>query len=91
MDEPAVFRPRPVTYTSPSGPPIELEAEHVHDLIALADDRSEPGKPVTPSDLVAEAVADFLKGKKQALAGIAKRAAKDERKRVHAEHGGRKP
>jgi hypothetical protein len=57
-------------------------------MIAIADGASEPGAPVSPSDLVNEAIKVYLADKSKALRAIAKADEEAELERVAAVHGG---
>jgi hypothetical protein len=59
----------------------------VQAISTLADERSEPGEVVTPSDLVNEVLAEYVAAQKKKLTAIAKQAEADELARVVAIHG----
>jgi hypothetical protein len=88
MNEPTVFSPPPAQYSSAYGPPLTIAAEKLQALQRLADAGSAPGCAVAVSDLVNEAVDDYLGEQKKTLAGIAKQAEADELERVLTTHGG---
>jgi hypothetical protein len=83
-------QPPVVIYTGWRGPELTIPLSTIHDLQALADERSEPGAGVSPSDLVNEALVAYLAGKEQAkqLEAVAKQTEADELERVLAVHGG---
>lgn len=73
-------------YTSDAGV-LELDHEQLLGLRALADGASEPGAPVSPSDLLAECLGAYLAENKKTLKAIAKAGEQDELERLHAVHG----
>lgn len=87
-DDPTVFAPPPAQYSHVNGPPLEIPAESLQALQALATDASQPGVGVTASDLVNAAIDDYLASQKKQLAKIAAQAEADELERVLALHGG---
>jgi hypothetical protein len=83
-----VFAPPPAQYSSAYGPPLTIAAEKLQQLQRLADAGSAPGCAVAVSDLINEAVDDYLGEQKKRLATIAKQAETDELERVLTTHGG---
>jgi hypothetical protein len=87
MNEPTVFSPPPAQYSSAYGPPLTIAAEKLQKLQQLADAGSAPGCAVAVSDLVNEALDDYLGEQKKRLAAIVKQDEADELERVLATHG----
>ena len=84
MNEPTVFTPPPAKYTCATAPPIKIGAEELEQLQRLADAASSPGVAVTVSDLLGEAIADYVASHKKKLSAAAKRAEEEELRRIAA-------
>jgi hypothetical protein len=67
---------------------FEIEHENLLDLRALAATRSAPGAPVSPGDVITEAVSGCLDRHRDELAEIATQAEQAEALRVATVHGG---
>jgi dsDNA-binding SOS-regulon protein len=71
------------SYSSDAGV-IEIDHDHVLDLRLLADGRSTPGSPVSVSDVLAEALAEYLQKNAEQLGDFFKTAEQEELERVAA-------
>ena len=76
----------PHTFTADAGV-LSISHEHVLDLRALSSHRTQPGQPVSISDLMAEALDAYMGNCAKELAAIAAEAEQAEAARVAAEHG----